>query len=436
MFLPVPRFAGPGRAGLDMHNLLTYCAIAFILGISHPSFAASKLTISAAGNGVFILQGAGMEGTAALDITLNYDASTLANPKVEQGSLIYGAMMAANPNIPGIVRVAVIRTTPITGNGPILTFAFDRKGGSPGKITGLNIRLSDISGKPLQASVQVMNPAETAAASDDASTQQKISAKDTSPPAEQPIIPSTSIIAGPVEKPEDTPLPKQEEPAAVPLEQGEPAKEPAVAKAEQPMQTGGAEQPEKSAKGKTIYTQKSILELFRDFKEAKSPKALLALFDREPMIGFRQEPAVAMSDGKSAVRVTFISMTKAGSKPEVSLKGASLTALKKDDNNTNTWIAEAKPEKGIAAASLVVPQQNLTMEFPLLVAPKADPDMDRSGKVTDEDFALFLKGPKGKKLKGFDLNADGAVNYIDEYIFAANYLTALSNTKDKKAQGK
>ena len=104
-----------------------------------PTFASSLITLSPSGDGSFLLQGVGIEGAAAFDIALGYDAASLGNPRVVAGSFIAGAMMEANTNIPGTVRIAIIRTAPVTGSGIIATLTFDRKGESVGKITALNV---------------------------------------------------------------------------------------------------------------------------------------------------------------------------------------------------------------------------------------------------------------------------------------------------------
>lgn len=120
-----------------------------------PAFATSTITISSAGEGVFLLQGVGVEDAAALDIIIVYDTATLANPRVTEGPLIAGAMTATNPNVPGTVRMAIVRLTPVNGSGVIATLTFDRTGSSPGKIISLRVRLSNIKGASLPALVQV-----------------------------------------------------------------------------------------------------------------------------------------------------------------------------------------------------------------------------------------------------------------------------------------
>ena len=56
------------------------------------------------------------------------------------------------------------------------------------------------------------------------------------------------------------------------------------------------------------------------------------------------------------------------------------------------------------------------------VLPKVNVDMDKSGKLTEADFMLFLKERGDVKNPKGDLNGDGKRDYQDDYIFAGNYI--------------
>jgi hypothetical protein len=64
----------------------------------------------------------------------------------------------------------------------------------------------------------------------------------------------------------------------------------------------------------------------------------------------------------------------------------------------------------------------VTREFPLTVAPKVQVDLIKPGTVSEADFALFLKERGTAAAPKSDRNADGRRDYLDEYIFTANYL--------------
>lgn len=132
-------------------------AVVAILALCRPSpaFAVSTITTSSTGEGVFLLQGIGIEDAAAFEIIVSYDTAALANPRVARGPLIAGAMTAINSNVPGMVRMVIVRLTPVKGSGVIATLTFDRKGSSPGTVTSLSARLAAINGAPLPSLVQV-----------------------------------------------------------------------------------------------------------------------------------------------------------------------------------------------------------------------------------------------------------------------------------------
>jgi hypothetical protein len=99
------------------------------------------------------------------------------------------------------------------------------------------------------------------------------------------------------------------------------------------------------------------------------------------------------------------------------LRGAKLVSLKQDAERSNTWVLEAQPEKGEYEASLMVSQGDVILEYPLTLAPKITVN-EKSKTVTDEDFSRYLSG------KRRDLNSDGKRDYLDDYIFTANFIAA------------
>jgi hypothetical protein len=405
--------------------------LALLLAPAQTVFAASTLTVSSVGNGVFTLQGTGMDGIAAMDIVLQYDATTLTNPRVESGGLIAGAMTAVNPNTPGIVRIAIIRTIPMAGSGDILSLTFDRTGASVGAIISLNARVVDINGKSLQSSVQITNTASTTVAGGDSSSRPAPSQPPT--PTTAPQTPKTNtppvIITGSIVPTDEATKPRQEENPDTPQEQTIPVQKPAQPKENREARAIVSEPVDQTRNDPRTYTEASVLERFREYKGARTPKAFMALFDREPMIGFRQEPRIGITSDSATVIVALVSMTTDTRGPGLTLTGAKLVSLTKDAKNTNTWIAKVQPGKGACVAGIGVPGRDILMEFPLTIAPRVDVDIDKSGRVAEKDFALFLKGPRGKNIKKYDMNGDGVLDYRDDYIFTANYIVARAQSK-------
>jgi hypothetical protein len=385
--------------------------------------AASTLTLLSYGNSAYQLQGAAVAGAAGLDITLSYDPSVLAAPQVAQGPLLSGAMVAVNPNTPGTVRISAVTLSPLTGSGILFTITFTRVTDGQG-IRSLAARLIDLKGNPLASQVQLAVSAGTSGTASTASPSDTASRPET---ASGSVSAPTGTVSGggligimmvpppavPPVAPEDRKPGAGQEPVEPKNEGGLP--EPA------PVQTAKAGP---QARSMPIYTQESILDRFRDFSGKRTMKAYLALFDQEPLIGFRQEPPIVLSDGVSTATVHFISTPEREHTSDLAVIGAKLIAAKRDPDSTNTWIVTVLPEKGSTNVTLAVTQKNVLMVDPLTVASRVDADLDRSGTVNEADFALFLRERGTAKAPAFDLNRDGVRDFRDDFIFTANYLVA------------
>ncbi len=414
---------------------LSFLAALIICGNPNPAFALSTVTISSSGEGIFLLQGIGIEDASAMEINITYDTATLFNPRVVEGPLVTGAMTAVNPNIPGTVRIVMIRLTPIRGNGVIATLTFDRIGAASGRINDLNVRLANAKGSPLAALVQVNNPPDTLANSSYASQEQNLPSSPSSVPVTAAVsgVGPTVIIAGQQTKPDETrDIPNASQPgnadgqAVKQSTDSLPEKEPVVV-ARTFDGTGGAKFPSSPGRGmfREMYMQKSVLDLFRDYRGEKTADALFALFDRESLIGCRQEPLVALSDGKSVVKVIFIAPPGDLAASDIAVMGARLLSLKKDTDNTNTWIAELLPETGEYRVSMAVSQGNLKMIYPLTIAPKMEIEKGHSGQMTKADYDRYLKKVKTSGSSAKNMDNDRSKDYVNDYIVAANYLAAM-----------
>jgi hypothetical protein len=404
-----------------------------------PAFAASTVTISPAGDGVFLLQGVGIEDAAAFEITVVYDTTTLSNPRVTGGPLVAGAMTAINPNVPGTVRIVIIRLSPVKGSGVIATMTFDRTGPSPGRINALSARLATITGAPMLAQVQVTNPPDSSMSTSTASQDQGTPAASpttagiSGTPSTPSTVPPTIIIAGPpartdeIKSAPDAPRTREQDvQAPMPDTTNLPGKEPVtVARKTDSVVDAKDASALATTMTRTIYTQKSILKRFQEYRGQRTAEALISLFDQESMIGCRQDPPIALSDGRTVVRVSFISTPGNMTSSDVAVMGARLLSLRRDPDNTNTWIAELLPEKGTCEASLTVSLGELKMIYPLTVAPKVDAAPSQSGNMAgaDRDGSLNRRGTSRPATA--DLNRDGQWDYRDDYILTANYLAGL-----------
>ena len=91
---------------------------------------------------------------------------------------------------------------------------------------------------------------------------------------------------------------------------------------------------------------------------------------------------------------------------------------------------ELLPEPRTYEATISIPRNNQWNVIPLAVAPPVDVNIDRSdNRLTDVDFNLYLKDKGTAKAPRSDLNGDGRRDYIDDYIFTANYIVQRGNAK-------
>lgn len=189
-----------------------------------------------------------------------------------------------------------------------------------------------------------------------------------------------------------------------------------------PASPAGRKKLDSRRKKKNIYRLPSVLERFRDYRGERTPQAFMVLFDRKQTIGFRQDPPVVLSDGKTVVRLLFVSTPERENISDVALTGGHVVAAMKDAEATNTWIIAVLPEKGTDELTMALLQRGVLMVFPVAVAPPMNIDLNKSGDVTEEDFRMFLKDRGTPRAPAYDLNGDGVRDFRDDYLFTANYV--------------
>lgn len=404
-----------------MKPQIRHAVIAVILLLWSATFAmAASVSIVPAGGNKYTVQGDNMDGVAGIDMIISYDGSLISANPVTQGSLIAGAMMAANTNNPGSIKIAIISTKAFSGSGPIATITFARV---PTSVKIASANMINSSGASISGSVNTGTPDPSTLAGKPFSEP----APTPSPtPTATPNIPttpsgsSTPATLGAVNIAPDAFLKDESKAADAAETPVAPAADTApatVADATPAEQTAAArpEEPKKSEEIKfTSYS--SIVERFRTYQGEKTPKILAALFKKEISPNIRQEPPVALSNG--ITNVTIIATLSAdGKSPNFALNGAKLVSLKKDEDSAK-WIIETLPIAKALKVSLTIQNGNEVIEFPLTVAPALS-DVDAS----ETGFISYLKN------KTADLNDDGKHDHIDDFIFTANYLVEMDKLK-------
>ena len=165
----------------------------------------------------------------------------------------------------------------------------------------------------------------------------------------------------------------------------------------------------------------SVLERFRTYSGPRTPAALMALFATPvTAVTIHQQPEVALSDGASMVKITIDVGSQESKSPNVAFNDAQLISLMHD--RAGKWDVEALPSVGTWNASLILLTDSGSREVPLTVAPRLPAGID----LSEKGFVAYLGGAKASARPLLDLNNDGRRDYLDDYIFTANYLVGTS----------
>lgn len=405
--------------------------------LAAPCWGAPFLVLTGRGNGLFEVMGKGLENVGGIDLTVSYNPATLTDPRVSQRGLTYGAMMTPNLSVPGTVRVGIVKPQGITGTGSMIMLSFSPMTRGQGEITSFTAHLVSTKAADIPVQTQVL-------VNDSGSiTGDPFAGGLVSPPTD-PITGTsgggTPVTLGVVTYPDmptpgsvGVPAPPPETAIPVPTTLVPPVPEP-VTEVDRPggppealNTTGGRPekgvvsqpQPQPGAVGvapNPADVGKSILELFRNYVGPVAPQWLIQLFSRPERSGFHQEPAILLADGTTRGTVTLDIPLSGERSPNFALNGARLVSLKIDGSR---YLLEIMPDTKVVDASLMVLNNGVFTEYPLTVAPAMDIKSVPTGKNAEGAFALYLRGiGEGRG----DLNGDGRADYVDEYIYTANYL--------------
>ena len=119
-------------------------------GGSSSSSNTPSVSLSQLSGTQYVVTGNNMDGVAAIDLTINYDSSTLSSPVVTDGAFVSGAIVGANTNNAGIISMGIIRATAFSGSGQIATISFTVSSGTvPGNVSLTSTKLYDVNGSSI-----------------------------------------------------------------------------------------------------------------------------------------------------------------------------------------------------------------------------------------------------------------------------------------------
>ncbi len=412
--------------------LIQYVIAVFLLLFSNSMVFAAAITVPPSNSGTYIVQGNNMDGVSGIELNITYDISTLASPTVTKGSLIGDALFAANTNIPGTIKIAIISTTSFSGSGPIATVSFaTHKGTSSITITSANM----IDSKALPVTAETGSSSSTTGfiSSPGIPFNQQNSATTAITPAagstgalstSTPPASSTPVYLGTVSLPSDALTKSEVKSADTTSAPHQPTESASAEPTESPAEKPSVSEANKS-KETVITSYRGTLDNFRAYQGAKTPDMFIALFKKEIAPNIHQQPAIALSDGKTLLKIVVKLKSNSDKSPNFALNGAKLVSVHRDDASL-TWMIEALPQAGVIQAGLTILTDTDIIEYPLTLAPPIN-----GFSPSKTNFIAFTKnnGPVNPKK---DTNSDGRHDYLDDYIYTANYLVrkeATANTK-------
>lgn len=430
-----------------MKRILIAAVMMFLFQLTVSADAAEIRVDRVGTSNVYSVNAYDLPDVGGVEIEIQYDRATLSNPRITQGAKL--ASMSFFPNVDcsekavaarictGIhnIKIAAMSLSSIKGSGVLATITFDLIGAAPGPVSVARSKMSAPTGAVVKHDTPPPSPpADSSPASTDIMT-----ASASSQPSGVPSGVSSGISSGVVSGGSSI--------GSISLPTDQLAASSADRKTDyQPMVTdlrkdmtlplGGSEGRQASAgdqlsvpvKGqeKSDIAYKSTLQLFREFKGEKSATSLIALFAEVLVPGFIQEPPIAFSDGKTPLKITIVIRQTGSEAPKFLLHGANVKKLSGVGEDLITWTIEALPKKDATEAKLTIIDGQSTIEIPLTIAPKINPQLTKGKALSEADFAAYLAKPQK-----FDLNNDKKFDALDDFIYAANYIVAMKIKPEK-----
>jgi cohesin domain-containing protein len=434
---------------------IAFLMLVFLCLLTQVSRAAlpPAVILSQVGDAAFVLEGKNFVDIGAFYATVKYDTKILTSPSLSPtggwGPLLASGIKFSNSPAPGEFRIVGIASSGVTGSGIIATINFQRTDQSQGGVTDVKVQMGTSKGVPVLVEPKIIfgfqaDHQDPVPGPKDPDTGSHIIAQSpTGTTRTSAPVGGGNVVSGSVTLPPDLSSPSEKrgdsQPIVTDLRKDMQVRE---QEAEPAATTAASTVPEVEV---ALPSYKAALDLFREFADEATPRALMGLFADASLPGITQVPAIAYADGTSRIKVSYVVKPGIKETPKFALQGAKITAFVQEDDGS--WTIEALPKKGTSDVVLSVSLKGRVQDVPLTVVPRVSIDLGKSGKPGEADFLLFLREKGTPKAPRYDLNGDGKRDYLDNYIFTANYLKQLNikpvsakakepPTKDSKEKGK
>ena len=335
---------------------------------------ALSASIYPSGSSDFVLQVSQMSGVTGVEASITYDVSTLGNARINATPLLSRARVGTDTSQAGTLRLSAQSSAPMRGSGNLAILRFSLNGNAPGSILGASLYLTDTSGRQSSVPVTINNPADPkdAASKDDA-------------PADAASPEPGGREAGGAAP---SPLPESGRPATLPAET-----DPATAGAASSRDPGDARwgrvlQRLPDHPVVQVQSRASVLKRIRALPDKSNEPEIARLFLAERG-QFTQHPAVALSDGSTAVTLVFKQACGGDLAPSFVISGAHCLALK--PRGTSGWELEVMPDRGASAATVSVLCADSVLEYPLTVAPQQSEYLVGRREPGDPSLDIYVR---------------------------------------------
>lgn len=399
---------------------LLFASSLLVLSCSATALAAATVTVTPTGDKSFSVLGSGMSGVAGIQLDISYDSASLSNPTVAQGALVSGAMLAANTTLPGSIRIAIISSKPFSANGQIATITFANRQGNGG-ITYANVSMIDSNRAAFPASASITGGAGGSSQNLTSNLNEPTTKNiDQSTTTTQPSATTTPTYLGTVALPADLQQQaesKQTTASADPAYTAEATAERNALQHSQPKDKSGVEA--KTEETPQYIAFKGISERFKQYNGSKKLSDVEALFNKKVAQTVNQKPALLLSNGQNKASLTIDIPSRIKTSPNFAVNGGTLVSFKQEKTIKGRWIVDVLPEVGASKVTITIIAGAEEFEYPLTVAPPV-----KTALTFDEKgWERFLKEVGTSKTPLHDFNIDGKRDYMDEYIFVANYIS-------------
>jgi hypothetical protein len=404
---------------------ITHYLLVLLLALSFPAPSAAetprmKILFNGKVSGSYLLVGENVEGVQALDVEFDYDATVLFNPKL---LITGGEMSQVRADVPGKVFISIYR--PVPDYLLKLTVTFDK--------------LANVaSGGIYHVSVVVKSTDDGTATTDPGTTPDSAGSGMTEGTTPAPVTAGVdrNIPAEPVQQANRTALLEKNTGTVSPAAPDGVilvASLPKVNREDAPVKAAGADVPSIAATGEEppadigrevhgmklsalLREEKSVLQRFRKFDGDKALSSFTALFRKSKSERITQEPAIAISDGKTPVTIRVEWKSEASLPIGIALSDARLLLKEVGDKY---FVISVLPSAGTWDATLAVATGGEVVDYPIVVAPPVDLD----GGINEDNFIGALHEYIVKQPPALHLEKR---TYLSEYIFTANYLSSVS----------